>query len=413
MRQSEQDIELLFLRTLKAQYFYAFLFGSLRKIRDEKCPTMCVVFSPKSSVGLKLRYNPSFLKEILPDKKLCNFVLAHEGYHLISKVYKRFLEMSKEDKTLFDKDSNQKRLLAADLAANSVLLNTSFSEEKAYITKRVTPCIPSQYKLPENLTFEQYYYLLKDLKVSPESGHAYIMEKLEQLTPEEKELLKMKFENLTDTIKRTLEHFKRKGNIPGELKEFVDFYLPQKINWSRHLFSHVCSGINSKRQRTVRRLKRRVLGVPELVAFPGSIKNRSYKVATIIDTSGSMSSYDLKTGLETCFSLLLHNPLLEIYVLSADVEAHTPVLIKNKKDLQNFELVGRGGTDFIQPIEFCLQHVKPDIIIYFTDSYGTAPSQAPPVPIIWCLTEEERPKNPEGEEIQYGRFIYLKGNEDL
>jgi len=49
---------------------------------------------------------------------------------------------------------------------------------------------------------------------------------------------------------------------------------------------------------------------------------------------------------------------------------------------------GRGGTSFLPPFEpdFLKEH-RPDLLVYFTDGDGSAPAEAPRVPVIWVLTE--------------------------
>jgi predicted metal-dependent peptidase len=64
---------------------------------------------------------------------------------------------------------------------------------------------------------------------------------------------------------------------------------------------------------------------------------------------------------------------------------------------------GRGDTDLRPPLasEFLAQY-RPDLIVYFTDGLGPAPSRAPRIPLIWCIVPGgERP-------VDWGRAIQIK-----
>lgn len=49
-------------------------------------------------------------------------------------------------------------------------------------------------------------------------------------------------------------------------------------------------------------------------------------------------------------------------------------------------VLGGGGTDLRPPLEpEFLQHHKPDLVVYFTDGAGPAPTSPPRIPLVWCL----------------------------
>ena len=44
--------------------------------------------------------------------------------------------------------------------------------------------------------------------------------------------------------------------------------------------------------------------------------------------------------------------------------------------------------------------MHPDVLVYVTDGYGTAPEKAPPYPVLWVLTEDGTEKfSPWGQKI--------------
>jgi predicted metal-dependent peptidase len=70
------------------------------------------------------------------------------------------------------------------------------------------------------------------------------------------------------------------------------------------------------------------------------------------------------------------------------VECDTKVqkVYRYRRRLQ--QVRGRGGTDFRPPLERAfLAKLRAELVIYFTDGDGEAPSKPPSCPLIWCLTE--------------------------
>jgi predicted metal-dependent peptidase len=45
---------------------------------------------------------------------------------------------------------------------------------------------------------------------------------------------------------------------------------------------------------------------------------------------------------------------------------------------------------------------KPDLLLYFTDGYGTAPDRQPGYPVMWVLTKDGRPP------CGWGRVMHFK-----
>ena len=53
--------------------------------------------------------------------------------------------------------------------------------------------------------------------------------------------------------------------------------------------------------------------------------------------------------------------------------------------------MNRGArlTSFIPPFRWCDENgVKPDTLVYFTDTGGQFPDEEPPFPTIWCCSEK-------------------------
>ena len=49
--------------------------------------------------------------------------------------------------------------------------------------------------------------------------------------------------------------------------------------------------------------------------------------------------------------------------------------------------------------------VQPDLLLFFTDGYGTAPANRPPYPVMWVLTSDGK------EPAPWGRITHFKKGE--
>ncbi|MHA2501978.1 MAG: VWA-like domain-containing protein, partial [Candidatus Kariarchaeaceae archaeon] len=61
---------------------------------------------------------------------------------------------------------------------------------------------------------------------------------------------------------------------------------------------------------------------------------------------------------------------------------------------------GRGGTSFIPVFQWVENRGDiPDLLIYFTDGYGSYPPSEPGYPVVWVMTTDHMP--PWGDLIEY------------
>ena len=136
---------------------------------------------------------------------------------------------------------------------------------------------------------------------------------------------------------------------------------------------------------------------PDFVGIlPGRCRRRSRAaVLAIIDTSGSISPQALdEIDGEIC-RLARTRP---VHVVECDCEVHK--VYRYKKSLQH--VTGGGGTDFRPALNpKFLRPLKPELIIYFTDGFGAAPSAPPSCSLIWCLVPGGDPP------AEYGRVVRM------
>lgn len=231
----------------------------------------------------------------------------------------------------------------------------------------------------------------------------------------EKKVLKVKGKDLKDIlekIKKSLEKFKDNkeeietvivpigpGNETEEIKikfESVGDGYPL-INWPLIL----------KRQR-------------EIIDLDWSYKNASiedgivmshleeesrkeaYETEIVLDTSGSISDELLRSFLRECKNIFNFS---KIKVGCFDVKFYGFKEIRGIKDIDDFEFVGRGGTDFNVAVEAFSPNADNKII--FTDADGYAPAKE--VDAIWIVfgDKEIHPKGGRVYHIDQQELIRL------
>ncbi|MAD80300.1 MAG: hypothetical protein CMJ50_05565 [Planctomycetaceae bacterium] len=134
---------------------------------------------------------------------------------------------------------------------------------------------------------------------------------------------------------------------------------------------------------------------PDLVGIVPGRRRRPdcQKILAVIDTSGSITPHLLESINAELVRLARDYPVLIVECDAAikAVYSYRPV----KK------VTGGGGTDF-RPVfdpDFLRRH-HPDLIVYFTDGYGTAPERPPRPPVIWCITPHGQAPTDWGRVIQ-------------
>lgn len=149
-----------------------------------------------------------------------------------------------------------------------------------------------------------------------------------------------------------------------------------KIKWVQFLRRFVGRHLKSKPD--FRQPPRRF---PHLVGvFPGRRRRQGRPhILVVIDTSASMT-IGLLEQVNGELSRLATEYLVTVVECDAKIQQVYPY-----RRVQSVQ--GRGGTDLRPVFEPSFMNVhRPDLIVYFTDGQGPAPTNAPPIPVLWCLT---------------------------
>lgn len=208
-----------------------------------------------------------------------------------------------------------------------------------------------------------------------------------------------------EQIKQTLRDTVRsmggvgRGTLPGNLAEWLNEYLADPIvPWWQVLTTYARMSRTSKFKRSTQLPNRTLLALSEeddsIIPMPGRIRDQSWRVFLMVDTSGSMSTESLEIARSELFHMLAVDEGMEIRYLQGDCVVHSDVVLKSGDEVPA-EVHGRGGTDFDAYFAHMSQYVNddaktPDIVIVYTDGYAppVTPAHRLPddIPVLWLVT---------------------------
>lgn len=199
-----------------------------------------------------------------------------------------------------------------------------------------------------------------------------------------------------NSITRALKDAKARGDVPGNLSEYVDMFLsPPKIDWRRELrqFTSLMGDVVASTTMT-RRSKR-------YKTFPSMKIRRTQRVAIAIDTSGSVSEEEFQAFMSEMRGALQHN--CEVIFIQADAQVDkVDIYNKTLPEIARVERSGYGGTSFDDALKYIRTRGRhedhkhlPNIdavdgVVYMTDGYAPAPSRdnIPNTKLLWLTTQK-------------------------
>ena len=179
------------------------------------------------------------------------------------------------------------------------------------------------------------------------------------------------------------------GQMPAHLERFVDSLLEAKVPWEDKLRKSLAKKIGRDTTNWNRPHRRRY--ITQGLIMPTYNGFGAGTIVFAIDTSGSMSNDELKQALGECDKILADCNPERVIIIGCDAAVETVIELQDGDRLAHNipRIGGGGGTSFIPPFEYCYEEgIKPDTMIYFTDTGGTFPDEEPPFPTIWCCSED-------------------------
>lgn len=194
---------------------------------------------------------------------------------------------------------------------------------------------------------------------------------------------------------------KSRGQEPAGLMRLFGEILNPKVDWKR-LLRQAFHASRGRSRSTWRRLNRRFM--PQGLVMPGRDGVALGTVVVGIDTSGSIGVAETKAYLGEVASILEETRPKELWAVPCDARVYTPARLKTPDELRDFArkgLRGGGGTRFEPVFQWVEENnINPEVMMFFTDTYGSFPPKAPSYPVIWVTTGSNR--------IPFGKIIPLE-----
>lgn len=190
-------------------------------------------------------------------------------------------------------------------------------------------------------------------------------------------------------VKTAVYAAKAQDNLPGNLERLAQNWLQPQIPWIeklRFVFSRKIGRDASDWSRLHRRRY-----IMQGVLMP---RYKSYGAGVVVfcvDTSGSMQDDEIRQGLSECDSLLTDCNPERVILIGCDAAVSSVHELGPGDTLANTPpactLSGGGGTSFVPPFKWLQERgIRPDCLVYFTDTMGYFPTWEPGFPVIWCST---------------------------
>ena len=429
------EIEKAFKRLLIKNPFYGLFCLSLPKEVTRKIPTLCI---SREGINCKLNINPDFWEQHTDDEQLA--MLQHELSHIC--LQHMFMCESFKDHQLFN--------IAADAEVNSYIDNLPSNAVTA-------ASLQADYGIPfkDGMGTKKYYELLsqnqqqqagnpqkpcnggqggqapsssspsqaasndtsdnsnsqepttwQQEKEQKEDEHQYPETFSNRYKPVDDHSSWKSFENLPEATRQLMENNvntilkqtaeqveKSRGTIPGELVDIIEKLKekrPEVFNWKAY-FRRLLGSIYDVNIRSTRRKESK-----RFEGAAGIQHKKKVSILVAVDTSGSVSSEEL----QEFFAEIdyVYKAGARITLIECDAQINKIV----EYDGKNIpEINGRGGTDFLPPINYYKDHKREYAsLIYFTDGESYVPETVPSN-VVWVIT-------PDGCHQDYpGKVIYI------
>jgi predicted metal-dependent peptidase len=179
------------------------------------------------------------------------------------------------------------------------------------------------------------------------------------------------------------------GKMPIGLDRLIDSLRESKMPWRKILARFFRA--TAKDDESWQRPNRRYLA--NEIFLPARHSEAMGPLVIGVDSSGSVQASELAMYFGHINSILKHVKPESIHVVYCDAEVNN-VQKLTVRDLplkaSSFKPKGGGGTDFRPVFDYVKQNnLKPSVLLYLTDMYGSFPKVAPSYPTIWCATTKE------------------------
>lgn len=185
-------------------------------------------------------------------------------------------------------------------------------------------------------------------------------------------------------VSEAAAHCTMQGAMSAGLARAVNKHLKPQIDWATQLRTEIRHNLATVGRNHYRMIPPNRRYIWQDIYLP-SMYDNTLKMAVAVDTSGSMSDMDLSIAY-TEINAIRKTMNAQCYVMASDADIADGAArwVNTYEDLPPF--VGGGGTDFIPVFNHVEeQRIQPDLLVYFTDTYGAFPDNPPDFPVIWVV----------------------------
>jgi predicted metal-dependent peptidase len=375
--------------------YWGYLFSRIRRRPLTGFGSIMGVFAEIDG-SLSLCYEPTLMAGT-DDENLIK-VIEHEGMHLLNKHLPRLIRILSNET-----DMSRKKLkikvwnVASDCAANQQM---KLFEPIIVNGDPWPPQLPAMWGMPDNEMTEKYFYWLlqnkvKTVQIPGTPGHAGWADT--KGVSDLSSLARKIDHHIQDIIRESVKTFNReRGTLPSHIADLIQGALsPPKAPYYQMIQKWIKGSRYSKYKRTPTRINRKrvyvfKLGgsvIPKISPFPGKMRDLTFDIAVLIDTSGSMSNHAILEGLSGVKNIIEKDRYCYTTVLEVDAAVEKEYQVKRIRDIQ-FNIKGRGGTTLRPGLERA-RELGVDVCLAFTDGYteniNQIPRRALPKKIIWVL----------------------------
>jgi predicted metal-dependent peptidase len=380
--------------------FYGLLIMSLNKVWSKtKVPTAGVGLK---GINYELAINPDFWETLPPIQKVG--LIKHELLHIAFFHLTDYTNYS--DKKLLN--------VAMDIEINQYIQRDWLPENGCFLesfpelnmeAKKGTRYYYDKLKKEsdeQNETIEQIVDAMEkgEGNCTLPNGQTiglpqHDFESIEDLPEATRKLIEQQTKHVINQVADQV--IKSKGSIPGEMAEIIERINkvdPPKFDWKGYIRRFAGKSVKTYTKKSRRKYNKRIPDNPGL-----KIKRQKHVLAAV-DTSGSVSTNELKEFLNEMWHLAKTGS--EVTLIQCDTAISHIGKFDPKQDIK---IHGRGGTEFQPVIDYYNEHNKKySCLMYFTDGECQAPDN-PRGQILWVISSAGSTGWLEGS---YGELIKLE-----
>ena len=179
---------------------------------------------------------------------------------------------------------------------------------------------------------------------------------------------------------------KDRGHDMGNYKAHLDDLFSSKLHWKEILRQFLTPMFDSTRKWLPPNRRH----VYKKMYLPSLQKEKQLNIVIAVDTSGSTTGDIVKTFVSEVYAILNSFGGYTLRLIQCDMEINEDVIFDTDRPFipDKFSLKGGGGTDFRPVFELISEgQDPPEVVLYLTDGYGSAPRKEPGYPVIWGVIE--------------------------